>query len=188
MEISTGKVLKYTLLPGIVPRMSELFSSGFSHVSLFMALAFRTADLLPPNHPYLNPANTGRFSIRQVLSEARRNLVFRRENLDQIIMYYTVMTGIFLIFSQFVFLAFSLTLHAANATSFPNARRNFGLWVGQFFGPPAAGTAGDVAFILLDRVFGFFDPVNTGQPFYGSCADKTIPCPAITEYRAAGAS
>jgi conjugal transfer/type IV secretion protein DotA/TraY len=180
MGVSAGKVLKYTLLPGIVPRTTELFASGFSHVSLFMALAFRIADLLPPNHPYLNPANTGRFGIRQVLSEARRNLVFRRENLDQIIMYYTIMIGLFLIFTQFVMLIFSLTLHAANATSFPNAV-GFGPWIGQFFGissDPVYSPNGDVAFIMLDRIFGFLDP-STGQAFYGSCADKTIPCPTI---------
>src|SRR6185295_8673738 len=145
MEITVRKVLKYSLLPGIVPRTKDFFTSGFSYVSLFMALAFRAADLLPANHPYLISTNFGRFGIRQVLAEARRNLVFRRENTDQIVIYYTIQLGIFLIFMEFVMLALSLTAHTAHAGT-------FGAWVGQFFGTTAMGPSGDVAFILLDHV------------------------------------
>lgn len=161
MEITRRQVLKYTLLPGIMPRTTEMFSSGFSYISTFMAQALSASDLLPPNHPYLNPANTGRFGIRHVMAEARRNLVFRRENVDQIVIYYAMMAGLFILFFQFVMLTMALSVQAANAAA-------FGPWMGQFFVTP--NPEGDIAFLLLDRTFGY-------QGLYGSCADPGIPCP-----------
>ena len=84
------KVLKYSTLPGFIPRIGALFSSGFVHISYLMAVIYGALRLLPPNHPYLNPANRGRFGIRHVIAEAANNLVFSKKNLDQIIVFFTV--------------------------------------------------------------------------------------------------
>ncbi len=168
MEITRKQVVKYALLPGVIPRTKDLFATGFTNVSSFMAQAFSAADLLPPNHPYLNPSNAGRFGIRQVMAEARRNLVFRRENIDQVVIYYAMMAGLFLLFFQFVMLALALTVHTAQAASWMETAPTFDIWLGHFFVTP--NPQGDIAFMLLDRTFGW-------KGLYGSCVDPGIACP-----------
>jgi conjugal transfer/type IV secretion protein DotA/TraY len=170
MEVTTGKILKYAILPGILPRTQEFFSSGFSHVAAFTALALRAADLLPYNHPYLNPANMGRYGTRQALAEARRQLVFRRENIDQVIIYHIIMIGVFLVFFQFFMLALSFSFQAAHATTAFGSSNLFGPYLGTFFVTP--NPRGDIAFMFLDWVFGY-------KNLYGSCVDPVIACPTV---------
>ncbi len=138
--------MKYALLPGIVPRVWDFFSSGFIHLSALIAGVFGAVRLLPPQHPYLNPANAGRFGIRNVLAEARKNLVFSRENLDQVIIYYTLLLGLFLLLLQFVLALLAISVKGALAGS-------VGPYFAQFF--VTEFPADDVAFVMLDRVFGF---------------------------------
>lgn len=172
MTVGTGKVLKYALLPGILPRVTGFFSSGFAHLALYMACAFRAARLLPPGHPYLSVENAGRYGIRHVLSEARRHLVFRRENIDQIIIYYTIIAGFFLMLFQFGMISVSASMQAAHAAGITPANL-----VNYFTtpGPAAPGPNYDIAFILLDYVFGvrgIFTDV-TGTP---TCLAVNLPC------------
>lgn len=163
MGITVGKALKYSLLPGILPRARNFLSSGFYSIAPFMAWAYFTARLLPANHPYLNPANAGRFGIRHVLSEARRHLVWKRENIDQIIIYYALMIGMAVLFCQIVMLVLAVAVKGALAQVAP-----FGSgYYSSFFVTPVPGQ--DIAFLMLDRVFGF--PAINGAPsIYGSDA------------------
>ena len=173
MTVKVGTVLKYSLLPGIVPRVTGFFSSGFSHLALYMACAFRSVRLLPPGHPYLSAANAGRYGIRHVLAEGHRHLVYKKENIDQIIIYYTLLFGIFLFVLQFAMLLFSYFAGTAHAGP-------FAAYVGSFFTTPvtarAAGSgSNDIAFILMDYVFGvsgIFQDAGGND----TCLAVSLPC------------
>lgn len=159
--IGARQILKYTLLPGIVPLFRDLVSSGFSHVSYYIAQIFRASGLLPPLHPYLHPLNAGKFGIRHVLAEARRNLKFRKENTDQIIIFFAVLLGIVILGMQMALLlaaVFVETAHAALPTSFAG-----------FFG--TAQPLNDLAFVMMDRVFGVDGMFNSCVSTGAKCFD-----------------
>lgn len=94
------QAFKYTMLPGFIPRITSLFASGFTHISYLIAVVYSAVRLLPADHPYLNPANRGLFGIRHVIAEAANNLQLNKKNLDQIIIFFTVLAGIVLLFGQ----------------------------------------------------------------------------------------
>lgn len=167
MAVTLRKALKYSLLPGILPRIVRLFSSGFSHFSLYIACVFRSVRLLPAGHPYLSGDNIGRFGIRHVLAEARRNLVYSRQNIDQIIIYYTILLGIFLMGFQFFMMILSVLAQTAHAGGISPA------YLSQFFS--TADASNDIAFVLMDMIFGvhgvFLDIAGNG-----TCIAQNIPC------------
>jgi hypothetical protein len=173
MGISRKQTLKYFLLPGVIPRLGRFFSSGFSHVALHMACVFGAVRLLPRGHPYLSPANVSRFGIRHVLAEARRNLVFSRANIDQVIIYYTLLGGIFLLFVQFAMLGLSFTMQAAHATIITPADTMARFGVASMLSTPDA--TNDVAFVLLDYVFGA-QGIFTNPGGVGTCLATNTPC------------
>jgi len=152
MGVSVGKAVKYVVLPGIWPRFVALFSTGFVHISLCIAYAYSAARLLPPNHPYLNPQNIGRFGIRHVIAEAHRNLRYQWRHADQIIIYYTSILGLLLLLAQFMILIFSFVARSAQAS--------IGDYYARFFVTP--DPINDITFRFLDRVFGL-------QGIFGSC-------------------
>ncbi len=154
-----GAVARYVLLPEVLPRLKDIWGSGLGPVALFMAHVFHMVRLLPAGHPYLNAANQGRFGILNVLQEAKTNLVFKKENIDQIIIYYTLFLGFFLVVAQFVLLLFSLSMHFAHASAPP-------AWYTNIFSTPNPGT--DLAFMFLDAVFGVDRVTATGVPLFGS--------------------
>ena len=179
MKITVKKVLKFTLLPGIIPLLRDLFTTGFGQIAAFMAQIYAATRLLPANHPYLNPANQGRFGIRHVVAAAAGNLKFKRENTDQIAVFFLLLTGIVVLFLQFMFLFLSFFMHSAHAGLFPvNMPTSFN----GYFGTPTptaqgeAGTAGnDLAFILLDRVFGVPKVFSDTGGNY-TCVETNTPC------------
>ncbi|PCJ97836.1 MAG: hypothetical protein COA45_09110 [Zetaproteobacteria bacterium] len=125
-------------MPRIIPRVKDLFSSGFSYVSFWMAHIYFIVRLLPANHPYLSSANIGRFGVRHVITEASRNLTFSRKNIDQILVYFGMLTGVVMLVAQFAILIYVLLVSPAMAFS--------------WFDTP--DPASDIAYNLLDRVFG----------------------------------
>ncbi len=159
--VSTKKVLAYTLLPGIVPRLRDFASSGFSWLASLMASLYAAVGLLPANHPYLNGANAGRFGMRHVMVEAGRRLKFDRQHADQIVIYFTLLTGFVLLLAQIAILVFSFVFQPALAAA---------PFLGLFVTPDPED---DVAYMLLDRVFAVpnlygsrFDPAIAGMtPF-----------------------
>ncbi len=137
-SITTGDVVKYMTLPRILPRLKDLFGTGFAHFAFFMALVYRGVRLLPQGHPYTLGTNVGRFGTMNVISEAANHLVFKRENIDQIIIFFTIIAGMILLCLQI----FSLMV----AMFFPQALASV-----SFVTP---NPQQDIAFMLLDRVFG----------------------------------
>lgn len=160
------KALKYTLLPGIVPRMRDLFGSGFGYLAFLMAQIYGLVRLLPANHPYLNPQNVGAFGLRHVVAEAANHLVIGRKNIDQIIIFGALLAGLVIFALQFIFLIYTMFLAPALAfAQIPNS----GLGIFATTAPTH-----DIAFIMLDRVFGI-------PNFFNSCvADATKLCSTDT--------
>ncbi len=144
MSQMTRKTVAYLTLPGIWPRLKALFASGFSYVSFFMALVFNMIRLLPDNHPYLNYMNFGRFGLHHVLWQAWKNLAFTRRNIDQIIVFFTLLSGVVILFLQIILFALALAVPVAQAGIGDEFARFF---VTQY-------PEDDLAFMFLDRVFG----------------------------------
>lgn len=169
MDITARKVLRYTLLPGIVPRARSLVREGFGFIPYAMACVFETTRLLPRRHPYTNPVNIGKFGLRHVLAQAALNLRMEIRHLDQILIYGLMLLGTVLLLIQFAAIGVSGFVQVANAftpsnpgtiqplpTSFP----------GYFLSP---NPTDDISFMVLDRLFGV-------PGMFGSCVAQNIPC------------
>ncbi|MGB0719140.1 MAG: hypothetical protein ACPGRX_01620, partial [Bdellovibrionales bacterium] len=144
MAAAKGHILKYALLPGFIPRIFALATSGFGHLAYYVALIYAMVGLLPKNHAYLDPRNIGRFGIRHAIAAAANNLVFKRQNFDQILIFFTVLAGLVLLAVQLALLgiafiaqqpamAIGMTELFANPNSFTHSK----------------GPQQDIAFILL---------------------------------------
>jgi hypothetical protein len=166
-HIKGKDVAKYVFLPGIVPRTKALFGSGFTWLAYLMAVIYSSVRLLPKNHPYLNPENTGKFTIRAVISEAAKNLKFSKNNIDQIIVFFALLGGFILLIVQFIMLILMAVLRPALAVPPPPA---------NMFDTPDSVMTNDIALTLLDYVFGvpgFFVNSN-GVP---TALQATLPTP-----------
>jgi conjugal transfer/type IV secretion protein DotA/TraY len=150
-----GQVLKYTLMPQVLPRVREFIGSGFSNLASFMAWAYRGARLLPDNHPYLQPGMAGKYGVADVLREASGNLDFRWKNIDQIIIFFALITGIIILGIQFILLLLTLMVNPASAGDMP---ANYG----EFF--VLDNRQDDLALRILDKVFGVPDIFGTSEP------------------------
>lgn len=171
MHVTKGKIVKYAVLPGIFPRIFELFGAGFIHIAYLMAAIYQATGLLPADHPYLNPQNFGRFGIRHVIAEAAGNLVMDRKNIDKIFVFFVILTGLVLLCLQICLLILTVIAQPALAQS-----ASFSEW---FLTPSAFtttlkdvayGPTHDIAFMILDRIFGL-------ERIFNSCiADVGQPC------------
>lgn len=166
----TLKVAKYCLLPQILPRFANLVFGGFSYLAYFIAQVYRGVRLLPEGHPFLNPSAIGNFSIPDVVGAAGKQLKYRKEYIDQIIIYYVILLGMVLIAFQTLLLIIGLFAPQAMAFSLSDYFGNAHLTSG---GDPYQ----DLAFIMLDRVFGvpgIFDScVSINTPCYMAAPDNT---------------
>lgn len=165
MMVSGGrtlKVAKYCLLPQILPRFASLVFGGFSYLAYFIAQVYRGVRLLPEGHPFLNPSEIGNFSIPDVVGAAGKQLKYRKENIDQIIIFYVILLGMVLIAFQTLLLLIGLFAPQAMALN-----------LGDYFGNSHLIFGGnpyqDLAFIMLDRVFGV-------PGIFDSCVSIATPC------------
>ncbi len=156
--ITAGKVLKVSLLPGIVPRTRHLMGGGFNYISFYMAQLFAVVGLLPRHHPYLQYAHFGRFGIGHVTNEAWHNIVQGQRRLDQVVIFSLIILGLVILFLQFCFLGILLVSQTAHAAGLP--------WDGFL---NTRDPDEDLAFILMDSVFGLPD-------FFNSCVAQGIEC------------
>ncbi len=163
MATLQGKFLKYTLLPGIIPRLRDIFASGFFHSAFLIAVIFQSVRLLPSGHPYTDPRNFGRFGIRHVMAQAANNLVFSRKNTDQVLIYFTVLTGLVLLLTQFILLGIALVAQqpALAAPANPYSVTEI-LKVASSLNPSPDQ---DIALMMMDRVFGI-------QNIFKSCVSQ----------------
>lgn len=151
MTPATKHMIYYFTLPGIIPRLKRIFGTGFSYISFYMASVLNVARLLPDNHPYLNTSNFGRFGIHHVLGQAWRNLVFKKENTDQIIIYFSLVFGVVLLATQMILFILAFVV--------PTASAGVGAEFSRFF--ETLNPTDDLAFVFLDRVFGMQGVFNS---------------------------
>lgn len=140
------QTLGYMFLPRILPRLYDI-RFRFAFVAQLMAYLYAWIGLLPQYHPYLTPANTGTYSVRQVMIEAARHLKFSLKHIDQIIMYAILTGGFFLLLIQFFTMFAFLLLGIAHAQTANTGMPLVGIFTTPF-------PQNDIAFMLLDRVFG----------------------------------
>ena len=160
-SVTKKDIIKYAVFPGFRQRFSDLFASGFQYVPYFMALVYRAVRLLPENHPYLSPSNMGRFGVRHVIAEAANNIVFSRNNIDQILLFATILIGVVLVILQLFLLGTAIFFQPAMAGMPTNFQ--------QFFLTPPGSEAQDIAHIMLDMVFGV-------PGLFDSCVSTAAPC------------
>ncbi|MEM6781132.1 MAG: DotA/TraY family protein [Pseudomonadota bacterium] len=157
-KIKAGDVAGYFFLPRILPRLQELFTSGFGYFAFLIAQVYQAVRILPANHPYTNPANIGKFGIRQAILAAANNITLSRRNIDQVIIFFAIVAGVIVLFLQFIALFANFLIDSAQAS---------GVFAGLFATP---NPQTDIAFLLLDHVFGIPD-------FFGSAINGTLPTP-----------
>lgn len=160
LESIKGKdVAKYVLLPGVIPRVKELAGSGFGWFAYLMAMVYASVRLLPPEHPYLQAANMGRYGIRHVIAEAAGRLKFRKENIDQIVVFLVLLAGIVVLIAQFALLVMALVVRPVFAGG--------GLGFASIF--QTQNPTFDIAFMMMDSIFGIPD-------LFGSCVSTGTAC------------
>lgn len=158
--INTKAVLKYAILPGIIPRLRRFFASGFGHTAYMMAFIYNMVRLLPDNHPYLLSKNIGKFGIRHVIAAAANNLTLSKKNLDQIVIFIVLLVGVVLLGLMLAATVIGLVFGHAFAQPAP-------IDVASMF--VTREPRNDIAFMLLDQVFGV-------PNFFNSCVATATAC------------
>ena len=166
LRMTRKEFIGYAVLPGFRQRFHDLFATGFQYVPYFMALVYGAVRLLPANHPYLDPSNMGRYGVRHVIAEAANNIVFSRRNIDQILLFFTILFGMILVILQIGILGLALFMQPAVA-AMPTD------FAGFFLTPDPTQ---DLAHIMLDLVFGVGDGATN---LFNSCVAQLVPCTNI---------
>ncbi len=175
-SVTTKSVFRYAVMPEIKPRMRELFLNGFHYVPFFLAIVYQIVGLLPRHHAYLNQHNMGKYGIRHVVFEAWRNISFRLKNIDQIILFFVVLAGLFIFFIQLIFLGALIFMQPVMAMP-SNWAEFFTLNHGNFSPPsPPPSPRQDLAFMMLDLVFGVPHPNLANTGFFESCVSTSTIC------------
>ena len=163
MTLSRWKILKYAVLPEIVPRIRNLFTSGFVYIAYLIAMIFHTARLLPSGHPYLYPKNMGYYGIRHVLAEGLNNIEFKWRNLDQIVIFTTILAGVVILGLQFILIAMAFVIQPVYA----------GVTFWDWFVIPSThynfDESYDIALGILDMIFGV-------EGIFNSCVSTGTAC------------
>lgn len=160
LGISKKQVLTYALLPGFWPRIRDLAGSGFHPLARMIAMVFYVVRILPRTHPYVRDGRRTRFGIRHVIAEAANHIVLDRKNIDQIVIFIAVLTGLILLVLQFGLMIAAIIINPALAAPGDSG-------YDSFFKTPDPKE--DIAFRFLNMVFGFKDIFGTGvtvTPFH----------------------
>lgn len=146
-KIRGKDVARFILLPEILPRAKALGGAGFGYLAFLIASVYRAVRILPPSHPFTQPANMGTFGIRQVVAAAADHVIVDRKHIDQVVIFFAVIAAIVLLAMQFLgilFLIFSGTAFAGGGTGETQ-------FLGMF---TTVEKKTDIAFMLLDHIFG----------------------------------
>lgn len=166
--ITAKKAVGYAILPGLVPRISGLFLSGFGALPWYMALIMAMVRLLPADHPYLQRRFFGTYGVRHVLAAGAHHLTWSWKHADQILVYLAILSGTVIIF---LYIA-SLIFFALTSPAFAG---QFGLSVNNLF--LTEDPSNDIAFIMMDRTLGipglFNSEVTTNAAEYGPFPNVT---------------
>ncbi len=143
-------VFSYLFMPAIIPQAKELSRGGFGFLAYLIAYIYQGVRILPRNHPYVNANNIGQYGLRDVITVAANNVKFSKNNIDQIIIFFAVLSGVIIMALQFI--SFIILLFSGEA--FAQTIPEIGL-----FGTAFPDT--DIAFFMLREVFGIPDLFGT---------------------------
>lgn len=146
-------VAKYVFLPGIIPEIKNLLRGGFGYLAFLIALVYQGVRILPANHPFTRPENINKFGIHQVISVAANNVKFNRKNLDQVVVFFAILSGLVILtlqFFGFILMIFTGTAFAQDAGA--------GGFTSLF---ATANPDTDIAFYMIREVFGLPDLFGT---------------------------
>lgn len=146
-------------MPEYLPRLKNLFGSGFEGIAYLIAIVFNTVRILPNNHPALTRDTKKQYGITKVIAAAADNIVFKKENIDQIIMFFAIIVALVILFIQMALLAFSIVIPKSYAQTIPEN-------ILDFFKTPSPQD--DIAFEMLNLTFGI-------PTFFGGADDVTTP-------------
>jgi conjugal transfer/type IV secretion protein DotA/TraY len=175
LGMTRRELIKYSFLPGIAPRLKDLFISGFQLVPFYMALVYQAVRLLPLGHPYTKTANIGKFGIRHVIGEAANNLVFSRKNIDQIILFVTLLVGVVALFVEIALLGVAFLAGPVMAAPLTFSFTKFFV---------TEKPAQDLAMMMFDLIFGIPSTAKSPgniQHMFGSCFNPAVgePCKGL---------
>lgn len=160
-NINKKNVAQYTLLPGIFPLLQRLVGNASKFLFVFTQL-FGAIGLIDRNHPCLKPENAGRYRFGDVVGLAASNVVFDKDHIPQIVMFFSIIGSIVLTF------AIGLGLIAATVLSVNSAHA-------QLFGTPTQNgytENNDWALQFLFRIFGdsagMFPNTGGNNPWFTS--------------------
>ncbi len=159
MRVNTKDVVGFALLPGIWPRLKALLFSGFDSLTFVVALVLYVVRLIPKNHPiFLQSAAAKDIGVLRLMAEAARNLQFRWRNIDQIIIFTSLLCGIVMLF-----------LYMAGLVAFIMSSPVMAAAWDELFQTPYPEK--DIAFMMLDKTFGipglYGSEVSTNAAIYG---------------------
>lgn len=164
MGITRRDVIRYALLPGVIPRLRGLTRMSLGNLAYLMALVFNAARILPGNHPYLQPSAMGTFGIRHVIAQAANHLRPEWKYADQFVVFFAILSAIIILILQFILLIIAAVIGTSQASDVPMPATP-----SKFFVTP--DPYNDIAFRLLDLVFGI-------PGLYNSMEIKDGPTPA----------
>ncbi len=142
-RISGKDVARYMLLPGFLPRLQDLGGSGFGYLAFLIAQVYEAVKILPAGHPFTNPANIGKFTVRQTIAAAAANVKVDRRHIDQLVIFFAILSGIVILALQFVLIMIAVVSGQAFAAD-PSFDGIF----------TTTQPKDDIAFMILDHVFG----------------------------------
>ena len=167
-DVKMGSVMRYMLMPQIVPRLNEFYVAGFSQLAYFIALVYRAVGILPQNHFILRAKNRNNLGLRQVLAAAAAELKFTRKEMDKVIIYFAILLGLVILTIQFFMLLAYIMMNPALAGAGGGGATMPTTYAGFFQTPVYPGNFSspntDVAYRLLYMVFGVPELFNPGQP------------------------
>jgi len=141
VRVSAGSALSYATMPGIIPRLKDILFSGFGPVTQLIAIICYIARLLPKNHPSLSKQYGANYGLARVLADAANGIEFKWSNIDKIIIFAMVVCGTIMLWLYLVGSIFFLLTSPSFAAGFAAMVQT-------------PSPTNDVAFMMLDKVFG----------------------------------
>ena len=143
-DITFGRVFKYAVLPGIVPRLHSL--AGVLAKFLFMfTQIFGSVGLIEKNHPCLRPENIGHYRFSDVVGLAYFNMMQDRKNAPKVVMFFAVISTLLIGATTVILFTinFAFAAKKAHAQFFTDSKE-----------PVYAQAAYDWSYDFLSEVFG----------------------------------
>ena len=146
-RFSNKSVVRGVFLPGIIPRLKRLFTINRGIFAYIISSLFISVGLLPKT--FSNKLLSGNDSLKivNIIAVAKSNIEFKWKNIDQILIFFTVISGLVILFLYLFALVIYFLITPALALPALNPPDVANMFV--TYSPTT-----DIAFKLMDSVFG----------------------------------